>query len=179
MKVFIAGAKSITTLDSPVIEKMASIRAKGIHVLVGDCYGVDSEVQRFYSDARYKNVDVYASNGKARNNIGLWNVVSVSVPDGVKGYKFYRCKDIAMAQDADLGLMVWDGRSKGTLSNAITMVAKGKTVLIYMTTLKRMFAVNNLRELRSLVALCPNETRKLFECTTQCILGDENQLAFL
>ena len=62
MKIFIAGARSVQKLDTPVLQRMMSIYQKGYNVLVGDCYGVDSSVQKFYSDLGYGNVIVYASN---------------------------------------------------------------------------------------------------------------------
>ena len=69
MKVFIAGARSIKSLDYSVQKRIASICNKGYDILVGDCYGVDVSVQSFCANRIYKNVTVYASNGIARNNI--------------------------------------------------------------------------------------------------------------
>ena len=37
MKIFIAGARSITDIDNFVINKLRSICDKGFDVLVGDC----------------------------------------------------------------------------------------------------------------------------------------------
>jgi hypothetical protein len=34
-----------------------------------------------------------------------------------KDFAYYAAKDLAMAQDAKCGVMLWDGRSKGTLNN--------------------------------------------------------------
>ena len=117
MKIFIAGTKSLQKLDTPVLQRMMSIYQKGYCVLVGDCCGVDSSVQKFYSGLGYGNVVVYASNGKARNNIGNWQIRNVPVPSYFRGFDFYKQKDIAMANDADYGFMIWDGESRGTLNN--------------------------------------------------------------
>ena len=63
MKIFIAGARSITSLDDNVQKKLMSIYNKNYNVFVGDCYGIDTAVQNFFMKLRYKNVTVYASNG--------------------------------------------------------------------------------------------------------------------
>lgn len=61
MKIFIAGARSIKGLSPKVQQRMMTIYQKDYDVLVGDCYGVDTSVQRFYSDLGYGNVVVFAS----------------------------------------------------------------------------------------------------------------------
>ena len=47
VKIFIAGAKSINSLDAFVQKKLMSICQKNYDVVVGDCYGVDFLVQSF------------------------------------------------------------------------------------------------------------------------------------
>lgn len=69
---------------------MMTLCQKGYDVLVGDCYGVDASVQRFYSNLGYCNVTVFANNGKARNNIGNWNIRCVTVPSYFRGFDFYK-----------------------------------------------------------------------------------------
>lgn len=44
------------------------------------------------------------------------------------GYEFYRQKDIRMAQDADCGLMVRNGVSKGTKQNIDYLQSLNKPV---------------------------------------------------
>jgi hypothetical protein len=41
-----------------------------------------------------------------------------------------KLKDMAMAQDADCGLMIWDGKSQGTKFNIENMTKLGKEVFI-------------------------------------------------
>lgn len=74
MKVFVAGSKNISLLDREVQRRLSSICEKGYSILVGDCYGVDSQVQDFCFRNNYQNVSVYANNGLPRNNIGTWPV---------------------------------------------------------------------------------------------------------
>ncbi len=162
MKIFIAGARSVKSLDASVQKKMMSIYQKGYDVLVGDCYGVDTSVQNFYYQLGYNNVIVFASNGKARNNVGRWNIHNVSVPSNVRGFDFYKQKDIAMANEADYGFMIWDGESRGTLNNIINLISQNKKVLIYLTTQNKMIVASSFKDVNKLVALCNPKTRLLY-----------------
>lgn len=162
MKIFIAGARSIKGLSPKVQQRMMTIYQKGYDVLVGDCYGVDTSVQRFYSDLGYGNVVVFASNGKARNNIGRWNVRNVPVPSYIKGFDFYKQKDVAMANEADYGFMIWDGESRGTLNNIINLIARGKRVLVYLTPKEEMIVIKNFDDLSQLVARCIPTTQFMY-----------------
>ena len=162
MKVFIAGARSIKTLSPEVKSKMMQIYDKGYDVIVGDCYGVDTSVQRFYSNLSYDKVIVYASNGKARNNIGGWKVQGIITPDNVSGFEYYRQKDIAMANEADYGFMIWDGESKGTLSNIVTLISQDKKVLVYYKPSDKMVFIKNSGDLNKLIAHCPAPTQTLY-----------------
>lgn len=101
-------------------------------------------------------------NGKARNNIGRWNVRSVPVPSYVKGFDFYKQKDVAMANEADYGFMIWDGESRGTLNNIINLTAQGKRVLVYLTSKEEMVVVKNFDDLSQLVARCVPTTRSMY-----------------
>lgn len=162
MKIFIAGTKSLQKLDTPVLQRMMSIYQKGYCVLVGDCCGVDSSVQKFYSRLGYGNVVVYASNGKARNNIGNWQIRNVPVPSYLRGFDFYKQKDIAMANDADFGFMIWDGESRGTLNNTINLVSQNKRVLIYFSPQKKMVVINSFDDLNSLLEQCVPTTQATY-----------------
>ena len=85
-------------------------------VLVGDANGVDKQIQTYCYARNYKNVKVFNSNGKTRNNIGNWDVVNVKVSDNVKGFDFYAAKDLEMAKQADYGFMIWNGKVKERLT---------------------------------------------------------------
>ena len=37
-----------------------------------------------------------------------------------------------MAEEADYGLMLWDGESRGTLTNIVDLVRQGKPVVVYV-----------------------------------------------
>ena len=180
MKIFIAGPRAIRTLSNDVVDKLHSIYTKNYTVLVGDASGVDKAVQKYYSELNYSNVIVYASNGKARNNLGNWPVETVPVPSGTKGFEFYAAKDRAMANDADYGFMIWNGESKGTLNNMVNLLNDGKKVLVYLS-LKAdvkglsspLNTIDSYEQLEKLLLYCPEETRGLYtklRPSTQMIL---------
>ncbi len=79
MKVFVAGPRAVSILNKQVKERLFNIINNNFTVLVGDANGVDKQVQKFLHSLNYRNVKVYATNGKARNNIGQWEVEKVEV----------------------------------------------------------------------------------------------------
>ena len=131
MKVFIAGPRAIKNLDENINNKLENICKEEHEILIGDADGIDSCVQKFLNGENYRNVRVYASKGKVRNNYGNWNVQNVYVEDGITGFEFYAKKDLAMAQNADIGFMIWNGKSKGTFTNMVNLLNLGKKVVMY------------------------------------------------
>ena len=162
MKIFIAGARSVQKLDASVQQRMMTICQKGYDVLVGDCYGVDASVQRFYSKLGYSNVTVFASNGKARNNIGNWDIRNVAGPPYIRGFDFYKQKDIAMTNEADYGFMIWDGKSKGTLNNIINLISQEKEVLLFFAPYNKLMIIKNFDDLNIVIKHCIPATQILY-----------------
>lgn len=180
MKIFIAGARSITSLNNDVKVRLMSIYNNNHSVYVGDCYGIDTAIQKFFIKLGYDNVTVFASNGKVRNNIGNWNVRSVYVNESIKGFNFYKQKDIAMANSADYGFMIWDGKSRGTLNNIINLVNQNKKVLVYITIFHKMFVIGTIFQLNSLLVQCPMATQKIYRgLLLSNNVVDDRQLSFI
>lgn len=152
MRVFIAGAKAIRSLDARSMQRLETICKNEYEILVGDCYGVDSEVQKFCVNFPYNKVLVFASNGKARNNLGGWNIQNIPVAKNIKGFEFYRKKDIAMAEAADYGFMIWDGKSKGTYQNIVTLLGLNKQVLVYIKPKGIMHWFKTLNDLAATIS---------------------------
>lgn len=178
MKVFIAGARAITDLNDDIKARLLSISDKNCDVLIGDCSGVDTAVQRFYLSRKYQNVTVYASNGVARNNLGNWHINGIPVKSGVKGFDFYRQKDIAMANDADAGFMIWDRKSKGTLSNIIELVKQDKQVLIYLYGISKLVLVKDFDGLCDLIDKCDPAAQTLFRKNFSVSSMGSSQISF-
>ncbi len=132
-------------------------------VFIGDCYGTDAAVQEFFMKLNYPDVTVFASNGRVRNNIGNWTVRNIPADSSVKGFDFYKQKDEAMANCADYGFMIWDGKSRGTLNNIINLISQNKKVLVYMTAFHKMLTLGTLTQLNSLIEICPEEMVKIYK----------------
>lgn len=139
MKIFIAGPRVINELNIDILSKLNSICKNAYEILIGDATGIDSAIQRYLSNINYKKVSVYSSNGIVRNNIGNWETVSVPVKPNTKGFEFYVQKDIQMAKNADAGLMIWNGESRGTFNDIINLLDLNKTVLMYLTSTQKFY----------------------------------------
>ena len=142
MIVFVAGSRQIKQLDPVICDKLNHIMDQNAVVLVGDASGADTLVQRFFFEHDYRNVEVFACEGKARNNLGNWSVRTVPADKKVKGFEYYKIKDEAMAQIADYGLMIWDGKSRGTLNNVLNLVALGKKAFVYFAPRRTYYQVD-------------------------------------
>ncbi|MDR3046387.1 MAG: hypothetical protein LBU51_02080, partial [Bacteroidales bacterium] len=117
MNIFISGSISIKILDIQVIPLLESIISNNSIVLVGDAFGTDKAVQQYLFQNNYQSVIVYYSTDKVRNNIGNWQTKQINNENHLTGKNLYQLKDTAMAMDADCGLMIWDGKSRGTKYN--------------------------------------------------------------
>jgi hypothetical protein len=129
--VFIGGSRYITSFSELVKKRLNNVVQEGHKVIVGDAVGADKAVQKFLSEASYQNVTVFCSGDSYRNNLGQWPTRHVQPPKSAKGFQLYAAKDREMARETDFGLMVWDGKSPGTLLNVLRLVRAGKkSVLI-------------------------------------------------
>lgn len=162
MKIFIAGPRAISSIDKTIQERLDRIINQNYLVLVGDANGIDKAIQKYLFGKNYMNVFVYASQGRARNNIGKWDVQSVAVPEAVKGFDLYAAKDKVMADNADYGLMIWNGKSKGTLNNIINLIKQDKSVLLYFTPHKKFYSIKDFSTAEKLVSLCGDDTEMFF-----------------
>lgn len=84
------------------------------------------------------------------------------MPASVRGFEFYKQKDIAMANTADYGFMIWDGESKGTLNNMINLISRNKPVMVYLINQKKVLTVENTEDLNELFRNCNKETKSLY-----------------
>ena len=129
MKVFVGGSKNIGVLPERALRKIDEYVDGDGHILVGDCHGVDLAVQKHLSERGAKNVTVYCSGQKPRFNVGGWSVVALGNAE-LSGYAFYALKDARMVRDADCGLMVWNGATRGTARNIQELKKLNKPVEI-------------------------------------------------
>lgn len=145
--VFIAGSRALSKLNAQIKERLDNIVKQDLTVLVGDANGADKAVQRHLAERGYQHVVVYCME-VCRNNLGNWPTHPHTAELGVRhGRQYYGIKDLAMAKDASCGFMIWDGKSKGTLTNVISLVNAQKKVLLYSAPRKHFFTVRTPRDL--------------------------------
>ena len=150
-KVFISGSMRIKNLDKNVLERINNIIDSDYQVIVGDAGGVDASIQEYLKNKHIKSVVVYCAGEQPRNNIGRWlteNIHTTSSP-GTRAY--YTAKDIKMAEDCDYGMMIWDTKSTGTLSNAIELLKRKKISLVYINKVKEFLKVKEVSDLEKLI----------------------------
>ncbi len=150
--VFIAGSRKISRLPAEVKERVDTMVEKGFQILVGDANGADKAVQRYLAEKAYPNVLVHCMENHCRNNVGNWPIRQVSAPSGVRGFDYYSLKDLAMAQVAEYGLMLWDGKSKGTINNVVTLSRRNKPIVVYIAPSKSFQTVRALEDLKDILA---------------------------
>jgi hypothetical protein len=141
-KVFIAGSRRLSRLSQDVKRRIDNIVDKGFMVIVGDANGVDKAVQRYLGGRHYRNVAVFCMEGVCRNNLGGWPTRTITAADpGRRDFAYYSTKDRVMVEEADYGLMLWDGRSRGTLTSIVHLVRQGKPVVVYLAPNKSFYTL--------------------------------------
>lgn len=130
--VFIGGSRKVTRLAAEVRTRLDRIVDHKLPVLIGDANGADKAVQRYLAERHYAGVEVFCADSVPRNNLGGWTLRVVTPRSPRRDFQYYAAKDRAMAAEASVGLMLWDGESHGTLMNVLRLAAAGKPVVIYM-----------------------------------------------
>ncbi len=87
------------------------------------------------------------ANGNARNNYGNWFVQNINVESNITGFNFYAKKDYEMAKKADIGFMIWNGKSRGTFNNIVNLLKMNKEVVLYYDVTNNFYHLRNLNEL--------------------------------
>ena len=145
--VFVAGSRALSKLNTQVKARLDNIVKQNLTVLVGDANGADKAVQRYLAERSYQRVVVYCMD-LCRNNVGNWPTQAKKTGPGVPHDRhYYGIKDLAMAKDASCGFMIWDGTSKGTLTNVINLLGAQKKVLLYYSPKKHFFTVRTTGDL--------------------------------
>ncbi len=151
-KVFIAGSRRLSKLSKDVKRRIDNIVDKGLTVIIGDANGVDKTVQKYLSAKHYSNVVVFCMEGGCRTNVGMWPTRTIAASDpGRKDFAYFATKDRAMAEEADYGLMLWDGQSRGTLTSIIDLVRKERLVVVYISTDKNFYTLRQSTDLATML----------------------------
>jgi len=159
-EVFIGGSRKISRLDSQLKRRIDRIIDKRIPVIVGDANGVDKAVQDYLYDKKYDFVQVFCSGHSCRNNSGGWPLRLIAVSHKKKDFSFFAAKDRAMADEASIGLMIWDKKSIGTIINVLRMIANRKKVVLYLAPDHVFLDLKSYEDLQALIARCPSRLRE-------------------
>ena len=162
-KVFVGGSRRIIRLHPEVTLRLDQMMASKTSILVGDANGADKSVQHFLKTKEYRNVEVFCSGDECRNNVGDWPLRSVAVDSRKRDFDFYAAKDQLMSREADSGLMIWDGKSAGTLMNAFRLVRQGKSVSIFEAERSRFQELRNESEWKDFFSTCSDELKLRIE----------------
>lgn len=103
-----------------------------------------------------------------------WPVNEVATALKSGSFEFYAEKDRKMAEDADYGFMIWDGKSRGTLNDAIMLTNQGKSVLIYFMPQKKFFSFKSSDTLNGFISSCGEEAIKVYNALRE---KQENRLS--
>lgn len=157
--VFLAGSLSIKRLHPRFLECLDRIVGSGFKVVVGDADGADASIQKALQERNAASVTVYCSGEKPRNNLGGWPVHRVSTDQAPGSRAFFTAKDLEMAEAADYGLMMWDAKSTGTLSNVIELLKRGRTSRVFVNKNEELVTVKSTQDLVRLIGLMSEGAR--------------------
>ena len=161
--VFIGGSRRLSRLNQKVTKVLDKLIEKDLTVLVGDANGADKAVQNYLLHKDYRNVIVFCMKDRCRNNLGKWpsRYIKTSLKDN--NFEFYSTKDLEMVKETDYGFMLWDSKSKGTLSNIVNLVKESKPVVVYFALTKSLYKVDKFNDLIKLLEKCDQNTLEKFE----------------
>jgi hypothetical protein len=129
--VFLSGSRRISRLTDDITIRLDNMIEKELEIVTGDANGADKAMQSYLAIKGYRKVTIYYVGSAPRNNVGDWPVQHVEVDRKLKGREFYSQKDRTMSEVADFGLVVWDGRSSGSVQNMLWLIQNGKKLVLY------------------------------------------------
>lgn len=157
--VFIAGSISISRLHEEVVDRINKIVSSDFNVVVGDADGADTSIQECLQRYRAKKVTVYCTGDSPRNNVAEWPVHRVVSKAKAGTRAYFTAKDLEMARDSDYGLMVWDCKSTGTLSNVIELFRGQKKSVVFVNKNKDFVTISDKSGLERLLAFMSDHAR--------------------
>ena len=147
MKVVLGGSRHLEYIPSEVAERLNHWIEEKSEFLVGDAPGSDKTIQLFLKSRSYRLVSVYTSADEIRNNLADWPVIKVDSGLKSKSNAVHAFKDRKMSEIAEIGLMIWDCQSAGTLSNVIDLVSQGKNCFVWVAPDSEIHQFDNLHSL--------------------------------
>jgi len=168
MKVVLGGSRNLQSIPEEIKEQLAEWTHDKAEFLVGDAPGSDLAIQMALKRIGSERVTVFSSAGYVRHNVGNWPSEFVDSGLRSKSSAVHAFKDRHMTAVADLGLMLWDSESAGTLSNVIDLVDQGKSCSVWMALEGEIYTFDNDKSLGiwlkrfPLIALEANKRLKTF-----------------
>ena len=101
----------------------------------------------------------YCTGDSPRNNVAEWPVHRVVSKAKAGTRAYFTAKDLEMARDSDYGLMVWDCKSTGTLSNVIELLRERKKSVVFVNKNKDFVTISDQDGLERLVAFMSDHAR--------------------
>jgi probable addiction module antidote protein len=157
--IFIGGSRRISHLPAHAKDRLNNVIGSGLNVLVGDANGTDKAVQKYLLESAYRKVTVFCSGGRCRNNLGNWPTRNIQAPKRANGFQFYALKDREMAREADFGLMIWDGKSSGTVLNVLRLIGARKKAVLLNAPEKSAISFKTPADWTAFLAQCTAELR--------------------
>lgn len=157
--VFIAGSISISRLHQKVQERINKIISSNFNVVVGDADGADTSIQECLRSQHANKVTVYCTGQAPRNNVGNWPVHHVQSKARAGTRAFFTAKDLEMAKNSDFGLMIWDCKSTGTLSNVIELLKAKKKSVVFINKNKEFVTISEKSSLDHLLNFMSEHAR--------------------
>ena len=143
MKIVLGGSRHLEFIPTEIADRLVEWIENSSEFLVGDAPGTDRAFQLFLSSKKYPDVTVYTSADEIRNNLGSWEVEKVESGLKSKSSAVHAFKDRKMTERADMGLMIWDCESAGTLSNVIDLLDQGKNCFIWVAPDSELYQFDN------------------------------------
>jgi hypothetical protein len=147
MRIVLAGSRKLDFLPAPVLSMLEDFLAQEAAFLIGDATGVDTTFQKYFLKRNYSRVEIFSSAGHVRNNVGRWPERQIETTLKSVSKASHAFKDREMCALADIGIMIWDQKSAGTLSNAIDLLEQGKTCWIYNAMDQELVRFESIEEL--------------------------------
>ena len=155
--VFLSGSRQLGRLNDKIRRRVNNIVEQSFEIVLGDANGADKALQNYLCSLDYPNVTVYCAGNRCRNNLGSWPTRAVNVAPGLKGREFYTQKDKVMADDANYGLVLWDGKSPGALENVVELLKREKRAVVYLSPEQSFYSISSTADLHILLGRCRPE----------------------
>ena len=92
-----------------------------------------------------------------------WKARNVSAGVREKSFQFYAAKDREIARQAELGLMIWDGKSPGTVLNVLRLVRASKKAVLVSVAEKSEIEFTCKEDWDSFLSRCSLKLRRDME----------------